>query len=249
MTIAAPPDASAPPPPDADGRPGTIEIRGMSKSFPNVQALRDISLDFRPGEVLALMGENGAGKSTLLKILSGDYQPDAGTMTRDGEALSFGGPRDARRAGIRVIYQEPEIIPGIDVAENIYLGELPSRGAVHRPDDGSTSWSPHDLRPLWLRGRRCRRRSWATCSRRRSASWSRSCGPSSRASGCSPSTSPPRRSPTRRSTACSRSCAASSPRAWRSSTSATGSTRSCASPTGSPSCATARWSGSARPAS
>jgi L-arabinose transport system ATP-binding protein len=128
MTIAAPPDASAPPPPDADGQPGTIEIRGMSKSFPNVHALRDISLDFRPGEVLALMGENGAGKSTLLKILSGDYQPDTGTMIRDGEALSFAGPADARRAGIRVIYQEPEIIPGIDVAENIYLGELPSRG-------------------------------------------------------------------------------------------------------------------------
>ena len=127
MTIAAPPDASAPPP-ESGGTSGTLEIRGMTKSFPNVQALQNVSIDVRPGEILALMGENGAGKSTLLKILSGDYQPDEGTMTRDGEQLSFGSPRDAIRAGIRVIYQEPEIIPGVDVAENIYAGELPTRG-------------------------------------------------------------------------------------------------------------------------
>ena len=74
------------------------------------------------------MGENGAGKSTLLKILNGDYQPDQGTMTMDGEALRFSSPREARQAGIRVIYQEPEIIPGVDVAENIYAGDLPKRG-------------------------------------------------------------------------------------------------------------------------
>ena len=98
MTIAAPPDASAPPP-ESGGPSGTLEIRGMTKSFPNVQALQDVSIDVRPGEILALMGENGAGKSTLLKILSGDYQPDEGTMTRDGEQLSFGSPRDAIRAG------------------------------------------------------------------------------------------------------------------------------------------------------
>jgi L-arabinose transport system ATP-binding protein len=127
MTIAAPPDNSAPPPESA-GRSGAIEIRGMTKSFPNVNALVDVSIDVNPGEILALMGENGAGKSTLLKILSGDYQPDAGTVMRDGEVLSFGSPRDARNAGIRVIYQEPEIIPGVNVAENIYAGELPLRG-------------------------------------------------------------------------------------------------------------------------
>ncbi len=82
----------------------------------------------RPGEVLAFLGENGAGKSTLLKILSGDYQPDIGTLTIDGGELRFSNPREARAAGIRVIYQEPEIIPGVDVAENIYVGELPRRG-------------------------------------------------------------------------------------------------------------------------
>jgi L-arabinose transport system ATP-binding protein len=105
-----------------------LEIRGVSKAFPNVQALDDVSLDVQPGEIVAFLGENGAGKSTLLKIINGDYQPDAGTLTLNGQALRFANPFEAHRAGIRVIYQEPEIIPGVDVAENIYVGELPRRG-------------------------------------------------------------------------------------------------------------------------
>lgn len=125
MTVSAPSEADAATP---DGGSGVLEIRGVSKAFPNVQALLDVSLDVRPGEVLAFLGENGAGKSTLLKILNGDYQPDFGTLTIDGKALRFSGPREARAAGIRIIYQEPEIIPGVDVAENIYAGELPKRG-------------------------------------------------------------------------------------------------------------------------
>ncbi len=112
----------------APGSTGILELRGVTKSFPNVQALVDLSLDIRPGEILAFLGENGAGKSTLLKILNGDYQPDAGSMTIDGQALRFANPREARAAGVRVIYQEPEIIPGVDVAENIFAGELPKRG-------------------------------------------------------------------------------------------------------------------------
>src|SRR5690606_423646 len=73
------------------------------------------------------MGENGAGKSTLLKILNGDYQPDTGVITIDGEKVSFSNPSEAHEAGIRVIYQEPEIIPWVDVPENIWVGELPRR--------------------------------------------------------------------------------------------------------------------------
>ncbi len=122
MTIAT----SGPPPLPR----GTLEIRGVSKAFPNVQALIDVSIDVQPGEILAFMGENGAGKSTLLKIINGDYQPDTGTLTIDGQRLSFANPRMAHKSGIRVIYQEPEIIPGVDVAENIWVGELPKRAGL-----------------------------------------------------------------------------------------------------------------------
>jgi L-arabinose transport system ATP-binding protein len=112
---------------------GVLKVRNISKAFPNVQALTDISLDIRPGEILAFMGENGAGKSTLLKIINGDYRPDTGTLAIDDEHLSFPNPRAAHEAGIRVIYQEPEIIPGVDVAENIWVGELPKRmGLIDR---------------------------------------------------------------------------------------------------------------------
>ena len=133
MTSAAPPIPATTDAPESSNRPGTLEIRNVSKAFPNVQALTDVSLDIRPGEILAFMGENGAGKSTLLKIINGDYQPDEGTLTIDGQRLSFSNPFSAHKAGIRVIYQEPEIIPGVDVAENIWVGELPKRlGWVNR---------------------------------------------------------------------------------------------------------------------
>jgi L-arabinose transport system ATP-binding protein len=111
----------------------TLKVRNISKAFPNVQALLDVSLDIRPGEILAFIGENGAGKSTLLKIINGDYQPDVGEIWIDGQKLSFSSPKQAHEAGIRVIYQEPEIVPGVDVPENIWVGELPTRfGFVDR---------------------------------------------------------------------------------------------------------------------
>jgi L-arabinose transport system ATP-binding protein len=112
---------------------GTLKVRNVSKAFPNVQALDNVSLDIRPGEVLAFMGENGAGKSTLLKIINGDYRADSGTISIDGEELAFSNPKQAHEAGIRVIYQEPEIVPGTGVPENIWIGELPKRyGVVDR---------------------------------------------------------------------------------------------------------------------
>ena len=79
--------------------PGTLEVRNISKAFPNVQALSNVSLDIRPGEILAFMGENGAGKSTLLKIINGDYQPDSGTVSMNGEAFSFSSPKQAHEKG------------------------------------------------------------------------------------------------------------------------------------------------------
>jgi L-arabinose transport system ATP-binding protein len=129
MTVSVPPETAAPLPIP----PGSLEIHNVSKAFPNVQALSNVSLEIHPGEILAFMGENGAGKSTLLKIINGDYQPDIGTLSIDGRQLSFSSPSDAHKAGIRVIYQEPEIVPGVDVSENIWLGELPKRfGLIDR---------------------------------------------------------------------------------------------------------------------
>ena len=108
-----------------------LQFNSITKVFPGVRALDEVSLDIYPGEVLALVGENGAGKSTLLRVMNGDYQPDGGALLFRGEAARFPTPRDSHAAGLRVIYQEPEILPDLSVAENIFLGELPTRsGAV-----------------------------------------------------------------------------------------------------------------------
>ena len=108
-----------------------LRAEGISKAFAGVQALADVSLDIRAGEVLALMGENGAGKSTLLRILTGEHAPTAGRLLVDGEEVSFATPAEAQRAGLRVIQQEPEIVPHVSVAENVYLGRLPHRGRLY----------------------------------------------------------------------------------------------------------------------
>ncbi|SEP50433.1 sugar ABC transporter ATP-binding protein [Amycolatopsis saalfeldensis] len=107
-----------------------LTAEGIGKRFSGVTALDDVTLEFRSGEVLALMGENGAGKSTLLRVLSGDQGPDDGTLRIDGEPVAFDTPRAAMAAGVRVIYQEPEIIPHVSVAENVFVGELPTRARV-----------------------------------------------------------------------------------------------------------------------
>ena len=111
-----------------------LEMRHISKTFPGVRALRDVSLQAWPGEVLALMGENGAGKSTLMKVLSGAYLADAGgEILVGGKPLAIDGPAAARRAGIAIIYQELALAPNLTVAENIYLGaELRRGGRVYR---------------------------------------------------------------------------------------------------------------------
>ena len=107
-------------------RRSSLRARGITKSFAGVRALAGVDLDLPAGQVTALLGENGAGKSTLLKILTGDHQPDAGTIEIAGHVVTFATPVDARAAGVRVIAQEPEIVPFVSVAENIYLGALPS---------------------------------------------------------------------------------------------------------------------------
>ena len=110
-----------------------LQAVGVTKNFGVVRALRGVELELRAGEVTALMGENGAGKSTLLKILNGDYRPDDGELRIDGDPVHFTDPADARAAGLRVIAQEPEIIPWVSVAENIYVGAL--GGLAYRRGD------------------------------------------------------------------------------------------------------------------
>ncbi|WP_404814029.1 sugar ABC transporter ATP-binding protein [Kitasatospora fiedleri] len=126
-------DPNPHPRPPTAGPPAGAGVHHLSKRFGPVRALDAVTLDFPAGRVTALMGENGAGKSTLLKILTGDHQPTEGRVLLDGEPLQLSSPIDARRAGIRIIPQEPEIIPHVSVAENVYAGSLP-RGAARRLD-------------------------------------------------------------------------------------------------------------------
>ena len=105
----------------------SLQFDGIQKSFPGVKALDGVSFEAREGSVHALMGENGAGKSTLLKILSGAYRPDGGRLVLDGSALSFRSTQEALDAGIAVIYQELQLVPQLSVAENLFLGHLPSK--------------------------------------------------------------------------------------------------------------------------
>lgn len=108
-----------------------LEMRHISKSFPGVRALNDVSFDVRQGEVHALVGENGAGKSTLMKILSGVYQADAGEVIFQGRPVRFTSPRQAQMAGIATIYQELNQVPYLSISENIFLGtEISRRGVL-----------------------------------------------------------------------------------------------------------------------
>lgn len=111
-----------------------LEMRGISKGFPCVKALNEVSLSLDAGEVLGIVGENGAGKSTLMKILAGVYSADTGEMLLTGGIFSPKSPRDSLDAGIIVIHQELSLITERSVAENIFLGHLPRNalGAVRR---------------------------------------------------------------------------------------------------------------------
>src|SRR5688572_119398 len=103
-----------------------LEMRGIRKQFPGVVALDGVDLSIAAGEVHVLLGENGAGKSTLMKILSGAYRRDAGEIFIRGRDAQISGPGDALARGVRVIYQELNLVPQLSVAENIFLGAAPT---------------------------------------------------------------------------------------------------------------------------
>jgi ribose transport system ATP-binding protein len=102
-------------------------MRGIRKTFPGVIALDGVDLTLEPGVVHMLLGENGAGKSTLMKVLSGAYRRDAGEIRVNGRAVEINDPRDALALGIRVIYQELNLVEQLSVAENIFLGAMPTK--------------------------------------------------------------------------------------------------------------------------
>lgn len=104
-----------------------LSVKNISKSFPGVKALSDVSIDFYPGEVHTLVGENGAGKSTLIKIISGVYVPTSGEIYVDKEKINFKSPKEAIQLGISVIHQELSVANHLTVAENIYLGCEPKK--------------------------------------------------------------------------------------------------------------------------
>ena len=114
---------------ETNGMPSAsvLEARGISKTFPGVRALDGVDFTLCPGEIHALMGENGAGKSTLIKVLTGDYRPDAGSVTLAGRPFTPGSPLEAQHLGVSAVHQEVNLIPNLSVAENICLGREPTR--------------------------------------------------------------------------------------------------------------------------
>ena len=110
-----------------DAQRHSLETLSLRKEYPGTVALRDVSLRCEGGEIRALLGKNGAGKSTLIRLLGGVVQPTSGAMLVDGHRVRFRSPREAFHLGIATVHQELSLIPGLTVAENIFLGRLPRR--------------------------------------------------------------------------------------------------------------------------
>ncbi|MDA0180593.1 sugar ABC transporter ATP-binding protein [Solirubrobacter phytolaccae] len=107
-----------------------LQMEGIRKSFVGVEVLHGVDLDLRAGEIHAIVGENGAGKSTLMKTLAGVHAPDEGTIRIDGQEVSFHHPAAAQAAGVGIVYQEFNLLPDRNVAENIFIGREPVRAGI-----------------------------------------------------------------------------------------------------------------------
>ena len=103
-----------------------VEMTNIHKTFPGVQALDDVSFDVRAGEIHALVGKNGAGKSTLMSILTGLYPPDSGTIRVRGEVIEHMSTHRSQEAGISIVAQHARFVPGLSVAENLFMGQMPT---------------------------------------------------------------------------------------------------------------------------
>ncbi|WP_408631070.1 sugar ABC transporter ATP-binding protein [Microbacterium halophytorum] len=139
----------------ADHQSTLLSVRGVKKRFGPVKALRGVDLDVAPGEVHCLLGQNGAGKSTLIKVLAGVHEPDAGELLWHGTRAAVDGPQSAIDLGIATMYQELDVVDGLTIAENIFLGHELERGGVTKRKEqtqktreilarlGHSSLSPH----------------------------------------------------------------------------------------------------------
>ncbi len=137
-----------------------LRVEGVSKAFPGVQALSDVTLEANRGEILALVGENGAGKSTLIHILAGAHRPDSGRVLRDGGEVSFHSTHEAEAAGISVVFQELSLVPNLCVAENVFGGRQPlnrlgliNQRAMYRATQELLNLFQVDFRPSTQVGR------------------------------------------------------------------------------------------------
>ena len=222
--------------------PHLLEMEGISKAYPGVQALSGVDFVLERGEIHALCGKNGAGKSTLIRVLGGVVAPDGGRILLDGEPVALASPAGAMARGIVVVHQELSLVPGLAVAENLFLGRpqawLVRRGPILAAARAVLSRLDSAIDPAApvasLSIAQAQTVEIAKALAREPAS--------------SSSTSPPRRWPRRTPSVCSPSCAVSPARGWGSFTSPTASPRSSAWPTALPCCATgARWRAS-RPA-
>lgn len=110
--------------------PPVLNINGISKHFPGVQALRDVTFSVEQESIHAVIGENGAGKSTLMQIIAGVHQPDSGSVEFYGETIKFANPSEAQAKGIAIVYQELNLAPNLSIAENVFLGIEPKRSGV-----------------------------------------------------------------------------------------------------------------------
>ena len=105
-----------------------LELRAVTKTFGHVTALNQVDLEAHDGEILAVVGDNGAGKSSLIRAISGVYRPDSGSIKVDGAEMNFQMPTDARTAGIATVFQDLALVEVLDVATNMFLGQIPRRG-------------------------------------------------------------------------------------------------------------------------
>lgn len=107
-----------------------VEMKGISKRFGAVQALKNVDLELRRGEILGLVGDNAAGKSTLMKILAGAHMPDSGEIILEGQPIQLEGPRHARELGISMVYQDLALFNSLDVASNIFVAREPTTNVM-----------------------------------------------------------------------------------------------------------------------